>query len=371
MKQHLFSVLVAAGFIGLSAIGCVDDKTMTTDQFGPEDGDEMAAPAEPAAEPEAAKPQPPPGPVTCVTIKRGVLGDVQDTFIPGDYNNYAPGGEFNMYSGVSSGGNINRVLVNFNLSSIPQYATITSATFNIYKSWSADNATVNVYRSTSEWQEATANLATPVTFDPVAIGSFNGGGVGFKSVDLKNVVQGWKNGSPQRGIVIDEQPTQAHHYFSSESVSLAPSLDVCYSAATCNDGIQNQGETGPDCGGPCGSCVSCSDGIQNQGEQGIDCGGPCAACPYVQITAGGEAYGHHGQCSGWNSCGNAATCALWACYAKGYSHLTSYGAEMPCTSFGVCHLFNSPCGGPGQCSIQYNWGNWCGVAGVTDIKCHN
>ena len=86
MKQHLFSVLVAAGFIGLSAIGCVDDKTMTTDQFGPEDGDEMAAPAEPAAEPEAAKPQPPPGPVTCVTIKRGVLGDVQDTFIPGDYN---------------------------------------------------------------------------------------------------------------------------------------------------------------------------------------------------------------------------------------------------------------------------------------------
>ena len=75
------------------------------------------------------------------TLPGGVLGDVQDTFIPGDYNNYAPGGEFNMYSGVSSGGNINRVLVNFNLSSIPQYATITSATFNIYKSWSADNAT--------------------------------------------------------------------------------------------------------------------------------------------------------------------------------------------------------------------------------------
>lgn len=50
-------------------------------------------------------------------------------------------------------------------------------------------------------------------------------------------------------------------------------------AETCSDGIQNQGETDVDCGGPCTPCASCSDGIQNQGETGIDCGGPCAACP--------------------------------------------------------------------------------------------
>jgi len=51
-------------------------------------------------------------------------------------------------------------------------------------------------------------------------------------------------------------------------------------AATCSDGIQNQGETGIDCGGPCPACAAptCSDGIQNQGELGIDCGGPCTAC---------------------------------------------------------------------------------------------
>lgn len=55
-------------------------------------------------------------------------------------------------------------------------------------------------------------------------------------------------------------------------------------AATCSDGIQNQGETGIDCGGPCAACstttptATCSDGIQNQGETGVDCGGPCAAC---------------------------------------------------------------------------------------------
>jgi hypothetical protein len=45
--------------------------------------------------------------------------------------------------------------------------------------------------------------------------------------------------------------------------------------ATCTDGVQNQGETGVDCGGPCPACPSCTDGIQNQGETGIDCGGPC------------------------------------------------------------------------------------------------
>ncbi len=47
---------------------------------------------------------------------------------------------------------------------------------------------------------------------------------------------------------------------------------------TCTDGIQNQGEAGVDCGGPCTPCPTCNDGIQNQGETGIDCGGPCAAC---------------------------------------------------------------------------------------------
>jgi len=50
-------------------------------------------------------------------------------------------------------------------------------------------------------------------------------------------------------------------------------------APTCSDGIQNQGETGVDCGGPCAACPTCNDGIQNQGETGVDCGGPCTACP--------------------------------------------------------------------------------------------
>lgn len=51
--------------------------------------------------------------------------------------------------------------------------------------------------------------------------------------------------------------------------------------ATCNDGVQNQGETGVDCGGPnCQPCETavaptCTDGVQNGTETGVDCGGSC------------------------------------------------------------------------------------------------
>ncbi len=52
-------------------------------------------------------------------------------------------------------------------------------------------------------------------------------------------------------------------------------------APTCSDGIQNQGELGIDCDGPCSTaCPTCTDGIQNQDETGVDCGGAsCAFCP--------------------------------------------------------------------------------------------
>ena len=62
-------------------------------------------------------------------------------------------------------------------------------------------------------------------------------------------------------------------------------------AATCYDGFQNQGEEGPDCGGPCSTCETCDDGFRNQLEEGVDCGGPCMPCKgavpmIVMIIAG-------------------------------------------------------------------------------------
>ena len=101
----------------------------------------------------------------------------------------------------------------------------------------------------------------------------------------------------------------------------------------------------------------CGDGIDN------DCDGVDEDCVGEPITGLNEAYGHHGACSGWNGCGDAATCALWACVIEGYGGVVSYGEDKPCTQFDVCHLFYN------QNQIQYNWGNWCDVRGVTDIVC--
>ncbi len=70
-------------------------------------------------------------------------------------------------------------------------------------------------------------------------------------------------------------------YASGGSFGSSASTNFCIGSTTptCSDGIQNQGETGVDCGGPCPACPTCNDGIQNQGETGVDCGGPCTACP--------------------------------------------------------------------------------------------
>jgi V8-like Glu-specific endopeptidase len=58
-------------------------------------------------------------------------------------------------------------------------------------------------------------------------------------------------------------------------------FDPGAATATCSDGIQNQDETGIDCGGVCPNvCPTCDDGIQNGNETDIDCGGfDCAPCP--------------------------------------------------------------------------------------------
>jgi len=61
--------------------------------------------------------------------------------------------------------------------------------------------------------------------------------------------------------------------------------EVLVGVASCADGLQNGGESGIDCGGPCSTvCATCIDGVQNQGEESVDCGGPCPPCGYTGGT---------------------------------------------------------------------------------------
>lgn len=102
-------------------------------------------------------------------------------------------------------------------------------------------------------------------------------------------------------------------------------------------------------------CNGIDDDCDRAVDDGLGCGGEG-----VEITAGGFAYGHHGECTGWNQCGDAATCALWACMSEGYDTLLSFGESAPCgidNPFTECHLmFDGPAGG-----VNYNW--WTGWHG--------
>jgi hypothetical protein len=66
--------------------------------------------------------------------------------------------------------------------------------------------------------------------------------------------------------------------------------DVPLPPPSCIDGIQNQDETGIDCGGVCPACPpppeTCSDGIMNQDETGIDYGGVCGTGDTVSTPSG-------------------------------------------------------------------------------------
>ncbi|MEO8180940.1 MAG: hypothetical protein ABI895_19065 [Deltaproteobacteria bacterium] len=115
---------------------------------------------------------------------------------------------------------------------------------------------------------------------------------------------------------------------------------------SCFDGLQNQGETGLDCGGSfCGPCASCSDGLQNQGETGLDCGGafcgPCASC-----FDGLQNQGETGLDCGGSFCGPCASCSdgLQNQGETGLDCGGSFCAPCPCT-FGAPQVLGNPNGG--------------------------
>lgn len=294
--------------------GCADGELRTAD-FNDSDAAERG-PAPSVRQAEQAL-------TTCIDIQRGLFGTVEDAYLSQNAPDYNGGSYVRLYSGLSSGQE-KRSVLRFDLGSIPQGSTIDSATLTLAQIYKESGSTVNVHRVTAAWSEDTAtwnNVGS--AFDPAVMAAINAAsGAGERVADLTALVQGWVSGAyANEGILLEEAPVLKTEFRSSEESVQAtrPLLSVCYSEPN----------------------------------------------PGVMITALGEAYGHHGWCSGWNGCGDAATCALWACEINGYSNLVSYGENGPCTGFDNCHLFYS------HDSIQWNWGNWCAVNGVSEIVCSN
>ena len=94
-----------------------------------------------------------------MTIRRGELGNVYDTFLSGDSPTYAPGTEQNIYFGLSSGGNVNKAMYRFDLSSLPAGAAVTQASFGIYLSYNESPNIISINRVIPPCNETTVTQA--------------------------------------------------------------------------------------------------------------------------------------------------------------------------------------------------------------------
>jgi hypothetical protein len=84
---------------------------------------------------------------------------------------------------------------------------------------------------------------------------------------------------------------------------------------------------------------TCSDGIQNQGEAGVDCGGPCNACAGSShaLFANGPGY----------ACPTGKTTFTYQGALNPASSEQAKAACEACYGVGACYLENADCAGPG------------------------
>ncbi len=163
---------------------------------------------------------------------------IKDTFVASNFPNTNYGGFGQLRTGYDStftNYGAERILMEFNIGSIPSNAIINSATFNIYQEASTGpnpNMAIQARFIASSWSEysVTWNNHNPVWGDIIGQGDSNTIN-GWKTVNATNAVQEWVNGRPNYGILFesDERPDQGNQrvYHSREQAN-KPYLVVDY-----------------------------------------------------------------------------------------------------------------------------------------------
>jgi hypothetical protein len=168
----------------------------------------------------------------CVTIQRGVLGDIADSFIDANAptTNYdtEPATRVSLYE---------EALFAVDLSSIPSGATITSASLSLYVEGTTDKNPVNFHAATAPWiEDAVTYQSFDQSFAAAISGSLTATKDGYKSVDLTALTQAWVSGqAPNDGVLaatVPQTKAGAVLFASSESdPDSRPSFSVCYQTA--------------------------------------------------------------------------------------------------------------------------------------------
>ncbi len=113
------------------------------------------------------------------------------------------------------------------------------------------------------WGDGNCNADDFVSDTPTSDGANYGCATGHVSCNTTDMVQNYMDYSDDgcMNLFTEGQKTRMRALFDTGGARAS---------------ILNSGGCG---GGGGGGGATCSDGIQNQGETGVDCGGPCAACP--------------------------------------------------------------------------------------------
>lgn len=174
------------------------------------------------------------GEATCVTVKRGVFGDIHDAMLSGDHPTWRAGDEPGMWTGLSSGGNENRALLQLDLDFVPPYAIVTSATLKVFVGWTMYSSTIRAHEVLTPWHEETVtNASFPAGgFDPAPSGSYQAvaGTQGYQSLDFTALAKAWLAGTKENhGVLLEEDPVVGHYHHASDgSASRRPTATVCY-----------------------------------------------------------------------------------------------------------------------------------------------
>lgn len=168
----------------------------------------------------------------CVTIQRGIEGDVFDTFLSSNALTSNFGGAQELLVGRLSQVGLTWSLLDFDLGVIPANAPVKSAKLTLFGLGAgAKSSEIVVNLVGSPWSESTVTASSfPNVLDTDIAEPFPGG-VGPVSVSLETaVVEAWVNHSgDSHGILLSQGAASFTKFASSENEeALRPRLDVCY-----------------------------------------------------------------------------------------------------------------------------------------------
>ncbi len=200
---------------------------------------------------------------TCVTIQRGTLGAVADAHVSSAVPtaNYGAATSLTTYLSATQAFHS---LVQWDLSSIPTGATVTSATADFWVNLRNNSPVPQVHENAAAWTEGGVTWATAPNYG-ASLGTLPSGGssTAITFALPAATVQGWLAG-PNNGITIETDGAIGQETLApseTATVSHRPSLQVCYTTSSgpnCTDGVRNGAETDVDCGG--GTCPACASG---------------------------------------------------------------------------------------------------------------